>query len=76
MRNLSHKKEKDPNAIDWQVSNAFKKGKKGQFKKKKRKKPQGNFKYFNYSKSGYYARDCYSKLKQNEIARIEIEFPN
>jgi hypothetical protein len=39
VRNPSHKKEKNPNAINWQTSNAFKKGKKGQFKKRKRKKP-------------------------------------
>jgi hypothetical protein len=38
MRNLFHKKERDPNTINWQASNAFKKGKKGQFKKRKEKK--------------------------------------
>jgi hypothetical protein len=38
IRNPSHKKEKDPNTIDWQTSNAFKRGKKGQFKKGKKKK--------------------------------------
>jgi hypothetical protein len=63
IRNPSHKKERDPDAMDWQASGAFKKKKKGQFKKGKEKKPQGDFKYFNYGKSGHYARDCYSKPK-------------
>jgi hypothetical protein len=38
IRNLSHKKKKDPDAINWQINDAFKKGKKGQFKKGKDKK--------------------------------------
>jgi hypothetical protein len=38
MRNSSHKKEKDLNVMDWQVNGAFKRGKKGQFKKEKGKK--------------------------------------
>jgi hypothetical protein len=38
IRNPSHKKEKDPDIIDWQVSDAFKREKKGQFKKGKEKK--------------------------------------
>jgi hypothetical protein len=50
MRNLSHKKKRDPDTMDWQASNAFKKEKKGQFKKEKRKKSQNNFKCFNYEK--------------------------
>jgi len=54
--------------MDWQVSNAFKKGKKNQFKKRKRKKPQGDFKYFNYRKQKYYVKDYYSKPKQNGTA--------
>jgi hypothetical protein len=49
--------------MDWQISSAFKKGKKGQFKKERKKKPQSDFKYFNYGKSGHYARDCYLKSK-------------
>ena len=36
--------------MNWQASDAFKKGKKNQFKKKKGKKPQNNFKCFNYEK--------------------------
>jgi hypothetical protein len=63
IRNPSYKKERDPDTIDWQINGAFKKGKKGQFKKGKEKKLQGDFKYFNCGKSGYYVRDCYSKLK-------------
>jgi hypothetical protein len=38
IRNPSYKKERDFDAIDWQANGAFRKGKKGQFKKKKRKK--------------------------------------
>jgi hypothetical protein len=38
VRNLSHKKEKDLDAMDWQINSAFKKGKKSQFKKGKGKK--------------------------------------
>jgi hypothetical protein len=38
IRNPSHKKERDPDAMDWQASGAFKREKKGQFKKKKGKK--------------------------------------
>jgi hypothetical protein len=38
IRNLSHKKEKDPDTIDWQTNGAFKREKKGQFKKEKGKK--------------------------------------
>jgi hypothetical protein len=29
IRNLSHKKERNPDIMDWQASGAFKKGKKG-----------------------------------------------
>jgi hypothetical protein len=36
--------------MDWQINNAFKKGKKDQFKKGKKNKPQGDFKCFNYGK--------------------------
>ena len=39
IRNPSHKKERDPDVMDWQASNTFKKGRKNQFKKKKGKKP-------------------------------------
>jgi hypothetical protein len=38
IRNPNYKKEKDPDIIDWQISNAFKREKKGQFKKGKSKK--------------------------------------
>jgi len=38
IRNPSYKKERNPDTIDWQANNTFKKGKKGQFKKKKKKK--------------------------------------
>jgi hypothetical protein len=67
MRNPSHKKERNPDTMDWQANNAFKKGKKSQFKKRKGKKPQSDFKYFNYKKQKYYAKNYYSKPKQNEI---------
>ena len=50
IRNPSHKKKRNPDIIDWQTNNAFKRRKKGQFKKEKRKKPQNNFKCFNYEK--------------------------
>jgi hypothetical protein len=63
MRNPSHKKEKDPNAIDWQANSAFKKVKKDQFKKGKSKKPQSDFKYFNCEKLGHYVKDYYLKSK-------------
>jgi hypothetical protein len=39
VRNPSHKKERDSDTIDWQASDAFKKGKKDQFRKEKDKKP-------------------------------------
>jgi hypothetical protein len=39
IRNPSYKKEKNPDTMNWQASNAFKKGKKSQFKKRKDKKP-------------------------------------
>jgi hypothetical protein len=38
IRNPNYKKERDPDTIDWQVNSAFKKRKKGQFKKGKEKK--------------------------------------
>ena len=38
MRNPSHKKKRDPDTIDWQASDAFKRRKKDQFKKGKEKK--------------------------------------
>jgi hypothetical protein len=38
IRNPSHKKERDSDAIDWQANNAFKKEKKNPFKREKRKK--------------------------------------
>jgi hypothetical protein len=38
IRNPSHKKKRNPDIINWQASNAFKKEKKGQFKKGKGKK--------------------------------------
>jgi hypothetical protein len=76
IRNLSHKKERDPDAMNWQINNAFKKGKKGQFKKGKGKKLQSNFKYFNYGKQRHYTRDCYSKSKQNGKVKIKAEIPN
>jgi hypothetical protein len=38
VRNPSHKKKRDPDVMDWQANDAFKKGKKGQFKKGKGKK--------------------------------------
>jgi hypothetical protein len=38
IRNFSHKKERDPDIMDWQASDAFKREKKGQFKKGKGKK--------------------------------------
>jgi hypothetical protein len=69
MRNPSHKKKKNLNAINWQASGTFKRGKKDQFKKEKGKKPQGDFKCFNCGKQGHYARDCYSKPKQNGATR-------
>jgi hypothetical protein len=49
--------------MDWQANDAFKKEKKGQFKKERKKKLQGNFKCFNCGKQKYYVRDCYSKPK-------------
>jgi hypothetical protein len=36
IRNPNHKKEKNPNIMDWQANNAFKKEKKGQFKREKK----------------------------------------
>jgi len=39
MRNLFYRKERDPDAMNWQASDAFKRKKKGQFKKEKEKKP-------------------------------------
>ena len=36
--NLLYRKKRDPDIMDWQANNAFKKGKKGQFKKEKGKK--------------------------------------
>jgi hypothetical protein len=39
IRNPNYKKKRDPDIIDWQTNNAFKKKKKGQFKKGKEKKP-------------------------------------
>jgi hypothetical protein len=50
IRNFSYKKEKNLDAINWQANRAFKKKKKNQFKKEKGKKPQDNFKCFNYGK--------------------------
>jgi hypothetical protein len=38
VRNLIYKKKRDPDTIDWQANSAFKKKRKGQFKKKKEKK--------------------------------------
>jgi hypothetical protein len=38
VRNSSHKKKRDLNIIDWQANSAFKREKKGQFKKRKGKK--------------------------------------
>jgi hypothetical protein len=50
IRNLLYRKKRDPDTIDWQANNAFKKRKKGQYKKEKEKKLQSNFKYFNCGK--------------------------
>jgi hypothetical protein len=50
IRNPSYKKKKDPDTIDWQINSAFKKERKNQFKKRKGKKPQSDFKYFNCGK--------------------------
>jgi hypothetical protein len=76
IRNPSHKKKENPNTINWQASDAFKREKKGQFKKGKGKKLQNNFKCFNCGKLKHYTRDCYSKPKQNKTARPENEIQN
>jgi hypothetical protein len=38
IRNLSHKKKRNSDTMDWQASGAFKKKRKNQFKKEKEKK--------------------------------------
>jgi hypothetical protein len=62
--------------MDWQTNGAFKKEKKGQFKKGRGKKSQGDFKYFNCDKSGHYTKNYYSKPKQNKGTRAEAEILN
>jgi hypothetical protein len=71
-RDFKPQKRRDPDAMDWQHSGTFKKGK-GK-RKNFKKEGQKDFKCFNCGKSGHYARDCYSK-KQNGGAKTEEESP-
>jgi hypothetical protein len=69
-RDFKQQKKKDPDAINWQHSGAFKKGKSK--RKNFKKKGSKDFKYFNCGKNGHYARDCYLK-KQNKGTKTEDE---
>jgi hypothetical protein len=71
-RDFKQQKKKDPDAIDWQYSEIFKKGK-GK-RKNFKKKDQKNFKCFNCGKPGYYVKNYYLK-KQNGGVKTEKEPP-